>query len=115
MKDEIGGETYLLPRDLFARRCWLIEDGDTEAATLACWDVKADWTAGGIGVPLGKDKPSAPITRMVSRPDLNARFSSMAFGLEGVGVVERLLTSSVLRLLAEVFLPRSQDMVVEMM
>lgn len=94
----------------------MTDEGETEAATLACWELKADCTAGGTATPAGKLRPSAPMTRMVNKPDLNVRFSSFPSGFPGVGVVERLLLiSSALRLVTDAFLLLSQDIVKEWM
>lgn len=83
-------------------------DGETDAATLACWEFKADCTAGGTETPGGRLRPSAQSTRMASKPEREFGFPS---GLPGVGVVERPeASSSDLRLVVEDFLPRSQDM-----
>jgi hypothetical protein len=44
------------------------EDGETAAATFACCEDKAAWTAGGMVVPDGRARPSAHRTRIVRRP-----------------------------------------------
>jgi len=104
-----GSVTNLLPFVL-ARRCCCTLEGETEAATLACWDARAFWTAGGRAVPDGKLRPSAHRTRMASKPDL-ALCPLLPSGLPGVGVVER--PSSDRRLVTEDFLlrPSFQDIV----
>lgn len=81
--------THLFPFDLFTKRCWFTEDGETEAAILPCCDAKACCTASGNAVPGGKATPSAPKTRIVSSPERKVTLSSFPFGFRGVGVVER--------------------------
>lgn len=99
-----------MPLERFACRCFVTDVGETDAATLACCEVKAACTAGGTEIPAGRAKPSAHITRIVSKPERKGRIPA---GLPGVGVVERLpMASSALRLLADDFLPLSQDIVV---
>lgn len=61
-------------------------EGETEAATFACWVDRAAWTAGGNGVVGGRARPSAQRTRIVKRP---VREVGLPSGLAGVGVVER--------------------------
>lgn len=89
-------------------------DGDTDSATLASALARADCTAGGTGVPAGKVRPSADVTRIVSKPDA---VCGLPFGLSGVGVVDRVVLSSGAREeLVEGFgdfLPNFQDMTVK--
>lgn len=87
-------------------------DDVTEDATLASEDVSACCTAAGTLMLEGRARPSADVTRIVSRP---VRDSGEPFGFPGVGVVERGEGSSGAKAAAEVafdFLLMSfQDMV----
>lgn len=87
-------------------------DGDTEAATLACWEVRADCTAGGTDVPAGRLSPSAHSTRMASTPERKLGFPS---GFPGVGVVDRVASSSARKLVTEAFLllPNHEAMLID--
>jgi len=61
-------------------------DGETDAATFACWVERAACTTGGTGVPGGSERPSAQSTRIVRRPVRDVGFPS---GFPGVGVMDR--------------------------
>ena len=93
-------------------RCCCTLDGETDAATFASEDSSADCTVGGTSVPDGSARPSAEVTRIVSRPDVNC---ATPVGLSGVGVVERRESSSRVKVAFEDgfgdFLPNFQDIV----
>ena len=95
---------------LFFLRCTTLE-GETDEATCASDDSRADLTAGGIPEPAGKTRPSADATWIVNKPD----WICDPFGLPGVGVVDRGALSSAERLALDAFgdfLPNFHDMLV---
>ena len=59
--------TYLFP--FFASLCWVTDEGETDAASLACCESRAFWTAGGNTVPYGTLNPSAQSTRIAKSPE----------------------------------------------
>lgn len=95
---------YLFP--FFASLCWVTDEGETDAASLACCENKAFCTAGGRAVPYGMLSPSAHRTRIANKPEREPVFlpyTSSGWRFPGVGVVERVISSG-LRFVAEVFL-----------
>ena len=95
-------------------RCCATLEGDTEAATFASEDDNADRTAGGTSVPDGSARPSADVTRIVSKPDVGC---AAPVGLPGVGVVERRASSSGVNVAFEDgfgdLFPSFQDMILD--
>ena len=80
---------------LVASLCCVTLDGEIVAATLACCEERAAWTAGGTAPP-GTERPSDHKTRIASRPEREKGFPE---GLDGVGVVDRGVISWIPRLL----------------